>query len=225
MKQLLLLLILSFFCCCTQAQIKSPKTIQFTQAWVWTYENEQVSENEPGHKGEIVIYFEPKQNYWLFTAEAYGTSGEMYDWIIGKPNRRYLLSSTDEFGKKTVTEQRGPFPANKMLPSYYKPLGKRKVFNQNKLGFPKIEGAAFKVDYTKTNDYTSVFVSDFKANFSSVYFFNHLNIEAKLPFSFPADLPKNKLLLQEFSTVNKAKIQLVLKEISHAEYYIELKTK
>lgn len=224
MKQLLLLLTLPFFCCCTQAQVKSPKTIQFTQAWVWEYENNTIAQNEPGHKGEIVVYFEPKQNYWLFTAEAYGTSGEMYDWIIGKPDGTYLLSSTDEFGKKAITKQQLPFPANKILPQHYKPLGKKKVFNHNKLGFPKIEGTEFKVDYTKTNDRTSVFVSDFKADFFPVYFFNHLNIEAKLPFSFPTDFPKNKLLLQEVSIVNKEKLQLTLKEISHTEYYIELKT-
>ncbi len=224
MKQLLLLLTLPFICYCTQAQVKSPKTIQFTQAWVWEYENNTIAQNEHGQKGEIVVYFEPKQNYWLFTAEAYGISGEMYDWIIGKPDGTYFLCASDEFGKKTITEQKLKFSSAKTLPQHYKPTGNKKFFNQNKLGFPKIEGTEFKVDYTKTNDRTSVFVSDFKANFFPVYFFNRLNIEAKLPFSFPKDFPKNKLLLQEVSMVNNAKIQLTLKEISYAEYYIELKT-
>ena len=140
MKKLLLFLALPFICFYAKAQTGSPKTIKFTQAWVWGYENELVQKSEPGHKGEIVIYFEPKQNYWLFTTEAYGTSGEMYNWIIGKPDGTYWLCDTDEFGKKTITKQRLQFSLTKLLPKHYKPLGKRKIFNENKLGFSKIEG-------------------------------------------------------------------------------------
>ncbi|TJZ61493.1 hypothetical protein FAZ15_09895 [Sphingobacterium olei] len=223
MKKLLLFLALSFICSYTKAQIESRKTMQFTQAWVWDYENELVPKNEPGHKGEIVIYFEPKKNYWLFTPEAYGTSGEMYNWIIGKPDGTYWLCDTDEFGKKTITKQRVQFALNKVLPKHYKPLVNRKFFNQNKLGFAKIEGIEFKVDYTKTDNSSSVFISDFKADFFPIYFFNCLNIEAKLPFNFPVDFPNSKLLLQEVSTINKAKLQLTFKEISHTEYFIDLK--
>lgn len=217
MKQFLLLLILPFWGCFAQAQ-----TIKFTQAWVWTYENELVPENEPGHKGEIVAYYEPQKNYWLFTAEAYGTSGEMFDWIIGKPDGTYVLCTTDEFGKKSITTEKLKFPFNKMLPKHYQLLGKKKIFNQNKLGFPKIEGKEFKVVYTKTKDRSSVFIGDFKVGFLPLYFFNHVNIEAKLPFQFPIDLPMNKLLLQEVSIVNKAKLLLTFKEISHTEYLIDL---
>jgi len=219
MKRFVLLLILPFVCCFAQAQ-----HIKFTQAWVWEYKNELVSENEPGHQGEIAIYFEPKKNYWLFTAEAYGISGEMFDWILGKPDGTYLICTIDEFRKKTITTERLQFPLNKILPKHYQALGKEKIFNQNKLGFPKMKGAAFKVNYTKTNDRSSIFVGDFKANFLPLYFFNRLNIEAKLPFQFPVDFPKNKLLLQETSIINKTKLQLVLKEISYNEYFIDLKT-
>lgn len=224
MKQLLLLLALQFFFCCTQAQTKNPKIIHFTQAWVWVYENELVPKEEPTHKGEIVVYFEPEQNYWLFTTEAYGTSGEMFDWVIGKPDGTYLICATNEFGKKTITTEELQFPLIRALLKHYQPLDKKKIFNQNKLGFPKIEGKEFRVNYTKTNDSSSVFVGDFKADFLPLYFFNRLNIEAKLPFQFPVDFPKNKLLLQEISTINKAKLQLTFKEISHTEYFIDLKT-
>lgn len=224
MKQLLLLLILPFFCCSTQAQTKSPKAIKFTQAWIWEYENNTIAQNEPGHKGEMVVYFDPKNSYWLFTTEAYGNSGEMYDWIIGKPDGTYLLCASDEFGKKTIAEQKLKFPSNKTLPRHYKPTKNKKVFNQNKLGFPKIEGKEFTVNYTKTNDKTSVFIGDYKTNFLPLYFFNQLNTEAKLPVFFPVDFPVGKLLLEENSKVNRAEIRLRLKEISHTEYFIDLKT-
>ena len=144
--------------------------------------------------------------------------------FLGKPDGTYVLCETDEFGKQTVTEQRLKFPLNKMLAPHYKSVGKKKVFNQNRLGFPKIEGREFNVIYAKTNEQSSIFVGDFKANFLALYFFNRLNIEAKLPFQFPVDFPKSKLLLQEVSTTNKIKLQLTFKEISHTEYYINLKT-
>lgn len=221
MKLLLFLFLLPFWC--VQAQVEAPKSIQFTQAWVWEYQNNFVPENEPGHKGELVVYYEPKLNYWLFTGEAYGMSGEMYNWILGKPDGTYVVCETDEFGKQTVTEQKLKFPLNKTLAPHYKYIGKKKVFNRNRLGFPKIEGIEFKVIYAKTNDQSSIFVGDVEANFLPLYFFNQLNIEAKLPFQFPVDFPKNKLLLQEVSTVNKVKLQVTFKEISYAEYYIDLK--
>lgn len=219
MKHFLFLLILPFVCCFAKAQ-----TVKFTQVWVWEYQNNLIPETEPGHKGEIAIYFEPTKNYWLFTAEAYGTSGEMFNWIIGKPDGTYLICTADEFGKKTITKEKLQFPVNKTLPKHYQFTGKKKIFNQNQLGFPKIEGKEFKVNYTKTNDRSSVFAGNFKADFSPLYFFNRLNIEAKLPFRFPVDLPKNKLLLQEVGIVNKAKLQLIFKEISNTEYFIDLKT-
>jgi hypothetical protein len=220
MKLILFLFLLPF--CSVQAQIKTPKSIKFTQAWVWEYKNNFVPENEPGHKGEIVMYYEPKLNYWLFTAEAYGTSGEMYNWILGKPDGTYVLCATDEFGKEAITEQKLKFPLNKTLAPHYRFIGKKKVFNQNRLGFPKIEGREFKIIYGKTNDQSSIFVGDVKANFLPLYFFNQSNIEAKLPFQFPVDFPKNKLLLQEVSTVNKVKLHVTFKEISYTEYYIDL---
>lgn len=225
MKQSLLLLILPFICSCTQAQIKTPISVHFTQAWVWEYQNSFIPKNEPGHIGEIVVYFEPKLNYLLFTTEAYGNSGEMYNWILGKPDGTYVLCATDEFGKQTITAQKLKFPLNGIMAKHYKPAGKKKVFNQNLLGFQKIEGKEYKVNYLKTNDQSSIFLGDVKANFLPLYFFNRLNIEAKLPFQFPLDLPKNKLLLQEISFVNRKKMQLVFKEISHTQYEIYLKTK
>ncbi|MGF1925864.1 MAG: hypothetical protein ACQUHE_16945 [Bacteroidia bacterium] len=219
---MLFLFLLPF--CNVQAQLKTPKSIKFTQAWVWEYKNNFVPESEPRNKGEMVMYYEPKLNYWLFTAEAYGTSGEMYNWVLGKPDGTYVLCETDEFGKQTVSQQKLKFPLNKTLGPQYRPLGNKKVFNQNRLGLPKIEGIEFKVVYGKTNEHSSIFVGDVGANFLPLYFFNRLNIEAKLPFQFPIDFPKNKLLLQEVSTASKVKLQLTFKEISYTEYYIDLKT-
>lgn len=225
MKSLFLFPILLFFSFCLFAQTASTQKIKFTQTWVWEYQNSLIPKNEPGYAGEIVVYFEPKLNYWLFTTEAYGNSGEMYNWILGKPDGTYVLCATDEFGKQTITAQKLKFPLNKIMAKHYKLAEKKKAFNQNLFGFQKIEGKEYKVNYLKTIDQSSIFLGDVRANFLPLYFFNRLNIEAKLPFQFPLDLPKNKLLLQEISLVNRKKLQLVFKEISHTDYEIYLKTK
>lgn len=224
MKQLFLVAILLISSSCLFSQTGNKQEIKFTQAWVWEYQNNMFPETDPGHKGEIVVYYEPKKNYWLFTTEAYGISGEMYNWILGKPDGTYILCDTDEFGKKTIMHEKLAFSKKKILPKHYQPTGKRKIFNNNNLGFSKVEGKEYEVGYMKTNDQSSIFVGDFKVDFLPLYFFNRLNIEAKLPLQFPVDFSKNKLLLQEVSTVNKVKLQLTFKEISQTEYYIDLKT-
>ena len=225
MKKVLILLVLPLFFGNMQAQKTKKQAIKFTQAWVWEYENNLIAENEPGHKGEIVVYFEPKQNYWLFTTEAFGNSGEMYNWIIGKPDGTYVLNASDEFGKTNLMIEKLKFSSNKKIPSHYRPLSNKKMFNENKLGFPKIIGQKYKVDYEKTTAQSDVYIGDHKVDFSPLYYFNLLNIEAKIPFSFPFDLPKNKLLLEDESINSNAKISLVFKEISNTEYFVEINDK
>ena len=193
MKRFFIILVLPLFFSILPAQKTKKQTIKFTQAWVWEYENQLIAENEPGHKGEIVVYFEPKQNYWLFTQEAFGNSGEMYNWILGKPDGTYILNASDEFGKTTLMKEKLKFSTHKKIPGHYKLLSIKKNFNVNKLGFPKIIGQKYKVDYEKTSDQSSVFIVDQKVDLSPLYYFNRLNIEVKIPFNFSLDLPKNKL--------------------------------
>lgn len=225
MKKLLIFLVLPLFFGMLQAQKTKKQTIKFTQVWVWEYKNNLIAEDEPGHKGEIVVYFEPKQNYWLFTTEAFGNSGEMYNWILGKPDGTYISNASDEFGKMNLINEKLKFSANKKLPAHYKLLSNKKDFNVNKLGFPKFIGQKYRVNYEKTSDQSSVFIADHPIDLSPLYYFNRLNIEAKIPFNFPLDLPKNKLLLEDESIINNAKISLVFKEISSTEYFVEFNDK
>lgn len=224
MKNLFLFWTLSFSGYAALAQSSDTLVIKFTQAWVWEYQNDLIDRDEPGHQGEMVVYFDPDSNFWLFTGEAYGTSGEMFDWVIGKPDGTYILSTSDEFGSKAIIQQQLEFPCAKNLPEYYIPTGKAKLFNQNKLGFADLEGKEFKIDYLKTLDQSADFIVEFEANFLPLYFFNRLDSEAKLPVQFPTDLPSDRLLLEENSLVGGRKIHLRFKEISHTEYFIDLTT-
>lgn len=222
MKPLFLIPILLLFSSCVRTQTISNTELNFTQAWVWEFKNELIPENQPGHQGEMVVYFNPENNYWLFTQEAFGVSGEMLNWVIGKPDGTYVTLSTDEFGKENLTEEKIEFNEESELPSEWILTGNEKYFNENDFGFPKMKGEEFYMKYLKTNEITEVYLVDFQTDFSALYHFNQLNAEAKLPFHFPMNLPKNKLVLQEITTSANQKIQYKLKSISHTEYFVHL---
>lgn len=224
MKPLFLIPILLLFSSCVRTQTISEDNaeLNFTQAWAWEFKNELISKNEPGHQGEMVVYFHPELNYWLFNLESYGNSGEMLDWVIGKPDGTYLTLSTDEFGKKNLTEEKIEFNEESELPSEWISTGNEKYFNENDLGFPKLKGEEFYMKYLKTNEITEVYLTDYPIDFLPLYHFNQLNSEAKLLFHFPINLPKNKLVLEEITTSANQKIQYKLKYISHTEYFVNL---
>lgn len=222
MKPLFFLPILLFFSSCVQPQAFNGGNteIKFDQMWVWEYENEQIPENEPGRQGEMVVYFHPDLNYWLFTFEAYGTSGEMFEWILGKPDGTYIFSVSDEFEHKFETQKIEFYTAGLDL----KPAGAFKNFRDYYKNFPEIKSEKFEMDYLKTNDKTEMYLADYEADFRPLYFFNLLDCEAKLPVHFPVGLHSNQLVVEE-NTVsgNGKKIHYRLKDISHTEYFIVLK--
>lgn len=224
MKPLFLIPILLLFSSCVRTKTISRDNAEFnfTQAWVWEFKNELISENQAGHQGEVVVYFNPQNNYWLFTNEAFGISGEMLDWVVGKPDGTYSTLSTDEFGKKNLTKEKIEFNHYSELPSEWIFTGNEKFFNENDLGFPKLKGEEFYMKYLKTNEITEVYLTDHPIDFSALYHFNQLNSEAKLPFHFPINLPKNKLVLQEITISGNQKILYKLKYISHTEYFVNL---
>lgn len=221
MKFILSILFLGFWFG-TDAQKRDSQEIKFTEAWVWEYQNDNIPAGEFGHKGEMVIYREPNQNFWLFTAEAFGISGEMLEWIIGKPDGTFVLCAADEFGKNTINKEKLNFGKDSLMPQYYDSTNRPKVFNQNKLGFPEISGLEYSFKFEKTKGSSSFYIGDYPANFQPIYFFNRLAIEARLPIQFPVDFPKNKLLLEEESWVNGKRTSVRFKEISHTEYFVEL---
>lgn len=224
MKPLFFFPILLFFSSCTKSQFFNGDNaeLNFTQAWVWEYKNELKGFEEPGYQGEMVVYFHPELNYWLFTQEAFGISGEMIEYVIGKPDGTYLTISVDEFGKRNLTEEKIEFNRYTELPSEWISTGNEKSFNENDLGFPKLKGEEFYMKHLKTNEITEVFMADYPIDFSALYYFNQLNSEAKLPFHFPINLPKNKFVLEEITTSANHKTQYKLKYISHSEYFVNL---
>ena len=203
-------------------EITNVQNLAFTEVWVWEYKNEWIPKDEPGYQGEVAIYFLPEKNYWLFTSESYGISGEMTDWVVGKPNGEYISQNTDEFGYKTIERESITFHNYENLNEHLIPLGAYMSFGNPDMGFPLIQGQKFKVEYLKTNDISTIYLGEAKADMRAVYYFNQLFSEAKLPVFFMTNLPKNQIILSESTVSSGHNIDIKFKYISPTEYHIEL---
>lgn len=201
--------------------IKSNTQYKFSEVWVWDYTDAN------GKKGQMAIYREPKLNYWLLTPDDAGfrETDEMTLWFILKPNGEVLQAYQDaemNSGKKLTKDRLYPDKKAK-LPDYWKATGKSKYFGDTFSGFPKIKGMEYKISYTKTNDKSTFYLATTKANFAVLSLFNDLNMDAKLPISFPKDIPGNFITLSENSVFpGGGTIQYTFKYISQSQYHINL---
>jgi hypothetical protein len=202
----------------------SSKELKFMQAWIWEYENTALEEGEFGRKGEFWAYYHEELNYWLLTAESYGITGEMFNWILAKPDGTYIIDFTDEFGKNSRLEHKLDFDIPNEIPIHYKSTGNSKFFNEDDtIGFPKAKGFEYDTKYEMTSDQTKTFIGAFEnVNFTPLFWFNRLDSDAKLPVHFPLDLPSKYGVFEEITKMSVGKYHLVLKNISNTEYYINL---
>ncbi len=196
----------------------------FTQKFSWSYINELVEAGEYGHKGEFSVYYNPDTKNWLFTKESYGISGEMINWIVGKPDGTYYSSWTsphmnegNEVSIKKVELYQG-FELNEL----YKSGTLTKEFDLGS-DFGKINSKQYERGYAKeTNDKSYRFLAEYDADFTVIYSFSSLKIEASLPYNFEP-LPKNILMLEDKSIVNGQNISLEFKGISPADKTVDIR--
>lgn len=169
-------------------------SVNFTEIWVWEFENSN------GSKGEMAIYREPKLNYWLLTPDDanFRDKDEMTLWFLLKPNGEVIQAFQDaEMDNLEVTKHQLPLKKITKLPKSWKPCGDEKTFGNTEYGFPLFSGKEYKIRYEKSNEKTSLFVGHSDADFSILALFNELNIDAKLPIQFPKNIPKNTITLSE----------------------------
>lgn len=190
----------------------------FTEVWVWEYKGRD------GKMGEMAIYREPKLNYWLLTAEAYGNSDDMCDWILIKPDGTYYMAYKDAElgGGRTLLKMKQALPKVKSIPANWKASVKQKNFGNASMGFPVFRGKEYKVSYLKTNENSTFYLATTKANFAPLSVFNELDADAKLPIRFPKDIPGNFIPLSENTVFPGGLIQYSFKYISYTEYHLNL---
>jgi hypothetical protein len=198
MKKLLLLFALFSF------QTTAQKPIVFKEVWVWEYTDED------GQKQEMAIYHLPSKNYWLFTPEAYGSSGEMISYILAKPNGEYTFAFQNEHSEKLSLQN---FKVNFPSPLPLPPEGKKtKNFGDTFLGFPLIKGKQF-----QRSDGGSIYLAATKSSLLPILHFNLLEGDAKIPIHFPGTLPGNMIPLEE---MKNGQVKYSFKFISNTEYWI-----
>lgn len=190
--------------------------INFTEVWVWEYTDIN------GNKTEMAIYREPKLNYWLLTSETYGSTDEMCDWIILKPDGicYFAYKNAELDAGKTLLKMKMDVPKIKTMPLYWRKTGKRKFFGDKSLGFPRFNGIEYTVSYLKTKEKSSFYLANTNADFMPLSYFNDLETDAKMPISFPKDIPSNKVVLSEKAFGLKYSVGYSFKYISHTEYHI-----
>ncbi len=207
------------------AVYESEDTVEyiFKESWTWEYENEWEEDDEYGRKGQITIFYLPEKNYWLFTGEAYGTRGEMIDWVLGKPGGEYIICSTDEFGDKDYERRFVTIREETELSKYFKPEDGQKIFGNKEFGFPLITGKKYKYDYDVPDEWTDFYLGIVKGvDFYSLYHYNNLDLEARMPYSFTRDLPGNTIILSDVSHIEGREVRANFKDRSYTLYYIYL---
>lgn len=202
--------------CHAQSRPKKTESLNFTEVWVWEYRDTD------GKSREMAIYHHPKKNYWLFTPEAYGETDEMSEWIMAGPDGKYIQRYRDEHGQEKTLHHTLPFYPPGLLPAHYRGTGASGVFGDKSYGFPLWKGKAYEVNFEKTTDQVRYYLTSIKKTMTPVYYFNRLNIDAKLPVLFPTDLPGNQLVLEEEARAGEKNIRYRFKFISHTEYHIRL---
>lgn len=199
-------------------QTTTAKKYNFTEAWVWEYTNAS------GNTNEMVLYRDPKSNCWLLTAEAYGNTDGMCDWILVQPDGTcyfaYKDAELDNSGSLLKMKLR---PENvKAIPNYWNTENRYRKFGNTAMGFAAFNGRAYQCTYTKTKEQSTFYLAKTAAAFAPLAVFNELDIDAKLPVRFPKDIPGNYVVLSESSSGAGYSVQYRFKYQSHTEYYIDL---
>ncbi len=206
----------------------------FNKMLSWRFVDE-MSEDEDFREGiNINVYIDEKTGTFLFTPEAYVNSGPMIDFIIADQNGKYIVGYSLEHDGKgyeiyamedVAKLKQNPNQQPENFARFFKNTGKKKIFGENRYGWPTLTGDEYKIVFPDIEEEPTVaHIAPMPYSLLPIYKFNDLGIEAKLPFHFDyADfIPSNQLLLSEHSENNDRKTELVFDSFSDAEYYINL---
>lgn len=200
----------------TAKPVRKEEILHFNQVWVWSYTVSGASGDE---QGEIAVYYNDTTRNWLFNSESY-RNGEMIDWVLAKPDGHYVISATDEHDGHNYTTQHISLTSAGLLPAWYQPGNKKKKFGDPALGFQYFEGMEHRVIYEKTTEQVTAWIGHTAAEMSSLYHFNKLDLEAKIPWWFDEQLPAGRIVLGEDHSFGEQKRSLVFRYISPTAYEI-----
>lgn len=195
----------------------------FHHSWHWQYESTWIPDGETGRHGEFTVYHDDSTGAWLFTAEAYGVTDEMADWILALPTGEYITAYRDETGNQDLFRDTLDFPEpGEALAEWLKPAGEAQVFGANPYGWRTLQATAYHVDYLKTEERTTVWLADSTVDMRPLIHFNRRIADAKLPVQFMPDLPVGKIEVAAGTESGKHRVHHRLTVLSDNHYEINL---
>lgn len=195
----------------------------FYHSWHWEYENTWIPEGEYGRAGEMTAYHDDSTGAWLFTAESYGGTDEMAEWVLALPTGEYITAYHDETGNRTILRDTLNFPMpEEALGDWLQPTGEKQVFGENNYGWPNLQAAAYHVDYLKTQDRSTVWLADTTVDMRPLIHFNRRIADAKLPVNFMPDLPLGRVEVAGKTLSGVQRVRHRLTAISNNYYEINL---
>ena len=166
----------------------------FYYSWHWNYENTWVPEGEYGSTGQLTVYHDDSTEAWLFTAEAYGGTDEMADWVLALPSGEFITGYRDETGKRTLLRDTLNLPEfDEAFAEWLQPTGEKHIFGENTYGWPALQARAYKIDYQQTGERSTIWLADTAVDMRPLVYFNRRIADAKIPVYFMPDLPVGKI--------------------------------
>jgi len=208
-----------------------PQKLYFNQAYIYEYSSSVIPEGEYGHSGQITVYFNEKNNCWLFTDESYGVGYTEVQWVVGFPNGIYLTATSDDLGQKSLLSDTINFSKKieerlSEIGSFeetHKNTGEMRTYGKDAMGFPLYNADHYTIVNTKNRDVIDQYITNSRIMANSLYFFNDRKAELKLPLKFPTDIPMGMLVLEEITKTIDGEFHLKLKDVKNIDYAINLK--
>src|SRR5690625_709456 len=201
--------------------LKGLTEIHFTELWIWDYLNEEQKWEE------MWVFREPDLNYWLFERQtSFGMSSEMCEWVLAKPNGEYILSyqSPEMNTPNSLEVQMVRFHDESGFSELWKSTGELKTFSALEYGWESFEGEKYEAHYKGQPDPSIFYLGTTDIDMRSIHHFNDLEGDIQLPISFPMDLPKNTIVLNEDTNFEyyNMKISYRFNSVSPNSYYVYL---
>ncbi len=195
----------------------------FYHSWHWDYENTWIPEGEHGRSGEMTVYQDDSTGAWLLTAETYGGTDEMADWVLALPTGEYITAYRDEGGRRTLLRDTLDFPQPEAGPAgWLQPARGTRAFGENDYGWPTLQAVAYQVDYQQTEERSTVWLADTTVDMRALVYFNRRIADAKLPVHFMPHVPAGKIEVAADTESGTHRVRHRLTAISDNYYEINL---
>lgn len=192
---------------------------EFNTLLKWKYSIQNIK-NRTTETGEISIYVDERTGTFLLDRSAYGSSGEMIDFVIADQKGNYIVANKDELGNKRKFVVKSKELNNtvnnrtenaKNINFLTQPSGRKETYphigNQT-----NITGVEYYVTDPITGNVKTVMLAKVAYGFLPITLFNGLGLDSQLPYPFDNRdiISNNYILLREHKETLDYKMEISL---------------